>query len=106
MAYDLTVKPSINGWQNVGTLLFSTNSYQGLPKCKSLTVVNMSSTAAYLHATSDGSTNPTTAANGLPFSTDTAASPGSTITLEGVDLNTTWINTAGSISIVVSVVGG
>lgn len=96
-------KATINGWVNVLTQL-QTDGYTGAPKCKSLTVVNMTSTISYLHVV-DG-TQPSTAANGLPFSTDTTASPSSTITLEGVDLAGAWVNTGGSIAITFAVVGG
>ena len=98
-------KAAIDGWVNVLTQL-QTDGYTGAPKVKSLTVVNMTATAAYLHVTQDGSTNPATAANGLPFSTDTATSPSSTITLEGVDLAGAWVNTGASIDITFAVVGG
>ena len=100
-----TTKATINGWKNVLTQL-QADGYTGDLKVKSLTVVNMTSTIAYLHVTQDGSANPATAANGLPFSTDTTASPSSTITLEGVDLASAWVNTGGSIAITFAVVGG
>lgn len=87
-----------NAWKNLWTQAES-DGWDGGPQVKRLTIVNFNTTAAYVHRHTSGSTNPTTAANGLPLSSDTTVAPSSTITYENVDLATTWIHTAGNQSI-------
>lgn len=84
-----------NAWKNIGTQA-AADGYSGSLVAKSVTVLNFNSTVAYVHAHTSGSTNPTTAADGLPVSTDTANSPSSAITLENVDIHTLWVHTAGN----------
>jgi hypothetical protein len=93
-----------NGWKNLWVQAVA-DGYTGNPVCKSMTVVNFNSTVAYLHFHTSGSTNPTTAADGLPLSSDTATAPSSAFSAEGIDLSTVWIHTAGSINIKYCVIG-
>jgi hypothetical protein len=87
-----------NAWKNLWTQAVA-DGYVGSPVVKSLTVVNFNSTVAYLHFHTSGSTNPTTAADGLPLSSDVAVAPSAAFSQEDVDLSTTWIHTAGNQSI-------
>lgn len=84
-----------NAWKNLWTQAVA-DGWDGSPSVKSLTVVNFNATVAYLHRHSSGSTAPTTAADGLPISSDTAVAPSSAITLDKVDLATTWVHTGGN----------
>lgn len=80
-----------------------TNGWDGSPQVRKLTIVNFNATVAYVHTHSSGAANPTTAADGLPLSNDTTVAPNSAITLEDVDLATTWVHTAGNQSIKYSI---
>lgn len=90
---------SITGWQNVGALL-RTNGYDR-SVVRRFTVINNSATLAYLHFTNSGTTQPTTATDGIPIAN--AAAPSSLFTEEGCDLKSTWINTAAAANITFSV---
>lgn len=82
------------------------DGYKGPQIIQEGTVLNFNATVAYLHFHTSGSTNPTTAADGLPLSTDSATAPSSVYTLpQGTDLATTWIHTAGNQTIKYSVMG-
>lgn len=93
-----------NAWINLGTQA-RTDGYIGSSVVKSATVLNFNATVAYVHNHTSGSTNPSTAADGLPISTDTANSPSSAITFEGVDINTLWVHTAGNQTIKYTIIG-
>ena len=93
-----TTSLTINGWVNLLTSL-RTDGYTGPSIIGQLVLGNNSTTAAYCHLTEVGNANPATAANGMPFSTDTAVSPSSQVVRYNVDLATTYVNTAGSIAI-------
>ena len=93
-----------NAWKNIGTQAVA-DGYVGNPVVKSVTILNFNSTVAYVHLHPSGSTNPTTAADGLPISSDTAVAPSSAITFEDVDINTLWVHTAGTQNIKYAVVG-
>lgn len=99
---DYTTKLSINGWENLYTEL-KADGYTGGLKPKSLTIVNNSGTALYVHFTDDGSASPATAANGLLVST---AGAGVSFTAESPDLATTWLNTGGALDVYIAVIGG
>lgn len=99
---NFTTQDEVDGWVNVWSQLRSLG-YTGNPIVKSVTVANTSATAAYLHFTSDGATQPSTAADGLLIS---SAGPGMSFTQYDCDLATTWLNTAGVVNINFSVVGG
>jgi hypothetical protein len=93
-----------NAWKNMWTQA-TADGYVGSPIVKELTVMNFNATVAYLHFHTSGSTNPTTAADGLPLSNDTAVAPSSAYTAENVDLSTTWVHTAGTQNIKYAVIG-
>lgn len=99
---DYTTKLSINGWENLYTEL-KADGYTGGLKPKSLTIVNNSATALYVHFTDDGSASPATAANGLLVST---SAPGTAYTAYSPDLATVWLNTGGALDVYISVIGG
>lgn len=99
---DYTTKLSINGWENLYTEL-KADGYTGGLKPKSLTIVNNSATALYVHFTDDGSASPATAANGQLVST---AGVGASFTAERPDLATTWLNTGGALDVYITVIGG
>lgn len=93
-----------NGWINLGTQA-KADGYQGSPIAKSVTVVNFNATVAYLHLTDNGATNPTTAADGLPLSSDVAVAPSAAFSAGNVDINTIWIHSAGTQNIKYAVIG-
>ncbi len=93
-----------NAWKNLWTQAVA-DGYVGNPVVDSLTVVNFNSTVAYLHFHTSGSTNPTTAADGLPLSSDTATAPSAAFSVENIDLSTVWVHTAGNQSIKYAVIG-
>lgn len=93
-----------NAWKNMWTQALA-DGYDGNPVVKNLTVLNFNTTVAYLHFHDSGSTNPTTAADGLPLSSDTTVAPSSAFTQEDVDLSTVWVHTAGNQTIKYSIIG-
>ena len=93
-----------NAWKNIGTQAVA-DGYVGNPVVKSVTILNFNATVAYVHAHTSGSSNPTTAADGLPISSDTTVAPSSAITLEDVDIHTVWVHTAGNQTIKYQVIG-
>jgi hypothetical protein len=93
-----------NAWKNIGTQAIA-DGYLGTNVAKSVTILNFNATVAYVHAHTSGSTNPTTAADGMNISSDTTNSPSSAITLEDVDINTVWVHTAGNQTIKYMVLG-
>lgn len=106
MAYGKTESFTLNNaWKNMGSQAYATDGYDGHPVVKSITILNFNATVAYVHTHDSGSTNPTTAADGLPISSDTATAPSSAITLEDVDINTLWVHTAGNQTIKYLIVG-
>lgn len=94
----VTKKLTQNGWKNVDAHLRA-NGWSGQGKARHLVLINNSATAAYVHLTGDGTTQPGTTTDGLPFTTDTATAPSATIQLDDIDLKTVWVYTAGSIAI-------
>lgn len=99
---DYTVKLSVNGWENLYTELRAAG-YTGGFKPKSLTIVNNSATALYVHFTQNGATNPSTAADGQLVST---AGVNASFSVERPDLATCWLNTAGALDVYITVIGG
>ena len=93
-----------NAWKNLWVQALA-DGYDGNPIVKSLTVINFNATVAYLHFHDDGATAPTTAADGIPLSSDTLTAPSSSFTQEDVDLATTWVHTGGNLTIKYSITG-
>lgn len=105
MAKSVTNVVSVNGWLNLYTQA-KADGYTGSSVVKEGTVLNLNATVAYLHLTEDGSTNPATAADGLPIGTTAATAPSSSFVLpEGTDLAGAWINTSGAQDIKYSFTG-
>jgi hypothetical protein len=92
-----------NAWKNLGVQAIA-DGYTGSLVAKSVTVLNFNATVAYVHFHTSGSTNPTTAADGLPIASDSAVAPSSAFTAENVDINTIWVHTAGNQTIKYSVI--
>lgn len=94
-----------NAWKNLLTQAVA-DGYTGSHIVTEATILNYNATVAYVHLTSDGATNPTTAADGLPIGTNTGTAPVSYFTCpEGTDIATVWVHTAGNQTIKYSIVG-
>lgn len=94
-----------NDWVNLYEQAVS-DGYRGSLIAQSGTVVNFNSTVMYVHMHTSGSTNPTTAADGLPIGTNSSTAPGPAWQIEpGTDLSTIWLHTAGSLSIKYTITG-
>jgi hypothetical protein len=95
-----------NAWKNLGVQARA-DGYTGSSVIKCGVVQNNNATVAYVHATENGATNPSTAADGMPIGTTSSTAPnGASIVLdEGTDIDTTWIHTAGNQTIKYSITG-
>lgn len=107
MSNNFTGPLTVNGTKNLLSLMV-TAGYAGSGKVSYLHVLNPStSVTAYVHFTSDGATGSVTGTNGLPVLTAGAAYPTGVLAVEApIDLATTIIHTASSISVTIAVIGG
>lgn len=94
MASAITKKISVNGWINLYTQA-KTDGYTGSPIVRDATIINQNATVAYVHVTSDGATNPSTGADGLPIGTASAPSAAFSV-VAGADIAGIWIFTSGA----------
>lgn len=105
MASQMTETVSINGWKNL-LIQARTDGYLGSAIVQSATVMNFNATVAYVHATSSGSTNPATGADGLPIGTTAGTAPSASFTFPaGTDIGMVWIFTSGAQDIKYAVIG-
>lgn len=105
MANQITETASINGWKNL-LVQARADGYTGNAIIREGTVLNFNATVAYLHLTGNGTTNPSTGADGLPIGTTAATAPAAGFTLaDGVDIASVWIFTSGAQDIKYTVVG-
>lgn len=95
-----------NAWRNLGVQARA-DGYTGSLTVKGGVIQNNNATVAYVHATENGSTNPSTPADGMPIGTTSSTAPnGASIILdEGTDIDTVWIHTAGNQTIKYSLTG-
>jgi hypothetical protein len=93
-----------NAWKNIGTQAIA-DGYDGHMVVRELTLLNFNATVAYVHSHESGTTEPTTAADGMPISSDTAVAPSSAYTLFDADLRLVWVHTAGNQTIKYLIVG-
>lgn len=92
----ITKKVSVNGWLNLGTQA-KADGYAGSPFLSGGRIYNFNATVAYVHFTANGSTNPSTGADGLPIGTTAGTAPAAYIDIpKGVDMNGIWVNTSGA----------
>lgn len=92
---------SVNGWQNVKTLL-AANGFTG-DRVFRLVIINNNAGLAYLHYSNSGTTAPSTATDGIPIAT--AGAPSSMYSDDNADLSVLWINTAAATNITFAVKG-
>ena len=105
-----TKKVSVNGWQNLHTLMKS-NGWGGGGRLSMLKIFNASASAAYVHLHTANTNTGLTGADGWPIGT-AATQAGTTFeyaqgdpTQGGLDAYTTWLFTGGALDLVIIATG-